>query len=74
MLQWQPFLAFYIWAAHWRHLVNMTEPFNAMRPYVKLLSPFDWLFDRSFLHPLRRLCPDLCLCMRGCRLTLTLLL
>jgi len=26
MLPWQPFLAFYIWGAHWRHLKNMTEP------------------------------------------------
>jgi len=25
-LPWQPFLAFYIWGAHWRHLVNTTEP------------------------------------------------
>jgi len=26
MLPWQPFLAFYIWSAHWRHLKNTTEP------------------------------------------------
>jgi len=26
MLPWQPFLAFYIWGAHWRHLANTTEP------------------------------------------------
>ena len=26
MLLWQPFLAFYIWGAHWRHLKNTTEP------------------------------------------------
>jgi len=26
MLPWQPFLAFYIWVAHWRHLKNTTEP------------------------------------------------
>jgi len=26
MLPWQPFLAFYIWGAHWRHLNNATEP------------------------------------------------
>jgi len=26
MLPWQPFLAFYIWCAHWRHLKNTTEP------------------------------------------------
>ena len=26
MLPWQPFLAFYIWGAHWRHLMNTTEP------------------------------------------------
>jgi len=26
-LPWQPFLAFYIWGAHWRHLKNTTEPF-----------------------------------------------
>jgi len=26
MLPWQPFLAFYIWGAHWRHLKNTTEP------------------------------------------------
>jgi len=25
MLPWQPFWAFYIWGAHWRHLQNMTE-------------------------------------------------
>jgi len=25
MLPWQPFLAFYIWGAHWRHLKNATE-------------------------------------------------
>jgi len=25
-LPWQPFLAFYIWGAHWRHLKNTTEP------------------------------------------------
>ena len=25
MLPWQPFLAFYIWGAHWRHLKNTTE-------------------------------------------------
>jgi len=28
MLPWQPFLAFYIWGAHWRHLKNTTEPFT----------------------------------------------
>jgi len=26
MLPWQPFLAFYIWGAHWHHLKNTTEP------------------------------------------------
>jgi len=26
MLPWQPFLTFYIWGAHWRHLKNTTEP------------------------------------------------
>jgi len=26
MLPWQPFLAFYIWGAHWCHLKNTTEP------------------------------------------------
>ena len=26
MLPCQPFLAFYIWGAHWRRLKNMTEP------------------------------------------------
>ena len=26
MLPWQPFLAFYILGAHWRHLKNTTEP------------------------------------------------
>jgi len=26
MLPWQPFLVFYIWGAHWRHLKNTTEP------------------------------------------------
>ena len=26
MLPWQPFLALYIWGAHWRHLANTTEP------------------------------------------------
>jgi len=26
MLPWQPFLAFYIWSAHWRHVKNTTEP------------------------------------------------
>jgi len=26
MLPWQPFFAFYIWGAHWRHLKNTTEP------------------------------------------------
>jgi len=26
MLPWQPFLAFYIWGADWRHLKNTTEP------------------------------------------------
>ena len=26
MMPWQPFLAFYIWGAHWRHLKNTTEP------------------------------------------------
>jgi len=26
MLPWQPFLAFDIWGAHWRHLKNTTEP------------------------------------------------
>jgi len=26
MLPWQPFLASYIWGAHWRHLANTTEP------------------------------------------------
>jgi len=25
-LPWQPFLAFYIWGVHWRHLKNTTEP------------------------------------------------
>jgi len=25
MLPWQPFLAFYIWGAHWHHLKNTTE-------------------------------------------------
>jgi len=25
MLPWQPFLAFYIWGAHWRQLKNTTE-------------------------------------------------
>ena len=32
MLPWQPFLAFYIWGAHWRHLKNTTEVLN--RPYA----------------------------------------
>jgi len=35
------FLAFYIWDAHWHHLLNTTElsmcGAAAMRPYVKLL-------------------------------------
>jgi len=26
MLTWQPFLAFYIWGADWRHLKNTTKP------------------------------------------------
>jgi len=26
MLPWQPFVAFYIWGAHWRHLKNTTKP------------------------------------------------
>ena len=26
MWPWQPFLAFYVWGAHWRHLANTTEP------------------------------------------------
>jgi len=26
VLPWQPFLAFYIQGAHWRHLKNTTEP------------------------------------------------
>jgi len=26
MLPWQPFLAFHMWGAHWRHLKNTTEP------------------------------------------------
>jgi len=26
MLPWQPFLAFYIWGANWRHLKNTTKP------------------------------------------------
>jgi len=26
MLSWQPFLAFNIWGAQWRHLKNTTEP------------------------------------------------
>jgi len=26
MLPWQPFLALYMWGAHWRHLKNTTEP------------------------------------------------
>jgi len=26
MLPWQPFLAFYLWGAHWCHLKNTTEP------------------------------------------------
>ena len=25
-LPWQPFFAFYIWGARWRHIKNMTEP------------------------------------------------
>jgi len=25
-LPWQPFLSFYIWGVHWRHLMNTTEP------------------------------------------------
>jgi len=24
--RWQPFLSFYIWGVHWRHLANTTEP------------------------------------------------
>ena len=26
MKTWQPFLAFFIWGARWRHLANTTEP------------------------------------------------
>ena len=26
MWPWQPFLAFYVWGAHWRHLANTTKP------------------------------------------------
>jgi len=26
MWPWQPFLAFYVWGAYWRHLANTTEP------------------------------------------------
>jgi len=26
MLPWQPFLAFFIWGARWRHLANTAEP------------------------------------------------
>ena len=39
MANWQPFLAFCICGAHWRHLANTPEPScaAAMRPYVKLL-------------------------------------
>jgi len=25
-LAWQPFLAFFVWGARWRHLANATEP------------------------------------------------
>jgi len=42
MLLWQPFLAFYIWGAYWRHLKNTTEPFmcggDAAFCYVTLTS------------------------------------
>jgi len=26
MASWQPFLSFYVWGVHWRHLANTTEP------------------------------------------------
>jgi len=26
MLPWQPFSAFFVWGARWRHLANTTEP------------------------------------------------
>jgi len=37
MLPWQPFLAFYIWGAHWRHLKNTTEPSILLLPLVVII-------------------------------------
>ena len=56
MLLWQPFLAFYIWGAHWRHLKNTTEPSvcggDAALCQITLTTCFDIipLYNCSFLH------------------------
>ena len=46
MLPWQPFLAFYIWGAHWHHLKNTTEPSMSGGDvaFVKLLSPLVYYY------------------------------
>ena len=53
MLPWQPFLAFYIWGAHWRHLKNATEP--SMCGGEAALSNY---FDHLFLMRLIKTGPD----------------
>ena len=44
MMPWQPFLAFYIWGADWRHMKNTTEPFmccgNAASCQITLTTCF----------------------------------
>jgi len=54
MLPWQPFLAFYIWGAHWRHLKNTIEPSmcigDAALCQITLTTCYD--LDHS-LHRLR---------------------
>jgi len=47
MLPWQPFLAFYIWGAHWRHLKNTTEPF-VWRWCGLMSNYFDHLLDYCY--------------------------
>jgi len=53
MLPWQPFLAFYIWGAHWRHLKNTTEPsmFGGDVALCQItLTTCDWLMHFSAKH------------------------
>jgi len=55
MLPWQPFLSFYVWGAHWRHLANVTGTVCKRRRCGLMSNFFDHLFSLfiflTYLHP-----------------------